>query len=67
MKLRIRSLGQPAVVVIVLDFALLYCEKMKNSEWPRFIYTKLIFVIVEDNYAERIYGRGSSLRGSRRS
>lgn len=45
-------LANLAVVVIMLDFALLYCEKMKNAEWPRFICTKLIFVIAEDNYAD---------------
>lgn len=47
---------------IMLDFALLYCEKWKTRQWGvvPFIHAKYIFV--EDNYAERICGRGSSLR-----
>lgn len=56
MKLRKRSLaGQPCCrryYAWFRPFILKNIEKMKNAEWPRFIYTKLIFVIAEDNYAD---------------
>lgn len=62
MKLR-KKLGQRyrrVLLCLISRFYIAKNEKRANGEWSPFIHAKYIFV--EDNYAERICGRGSSLR-----